>query len=260
MSVDPDSSRPGESMGAGFLAAKLCGLGLLCYVGAWQAFRPFSVPQISAMLLANSFVCAGLRAGIPDPFCKNPNLRKFLRFRAWRAIILGPYLLATWSVHWVACRLSREAPFDEVAPGVFVGRKLHGRDRAAVEHTGFGSVLDLAAEFDDPAWLKDSRDYHSEPLPDTCSPTPVRLAYCCRWIECVLPYGAVFVHCASGHGRSATVAAAWVLWSKQADTVDHAIESIRSRRPGIHINGSQRRALEDFYRSMVDGTLPIPFV
>ena len=53
----------------------------------------------------------------------------------------------------------------------------------------------------------------------------------------------VLVHCASGHGRSATLAAALLIARGLASSVAEAEAMLRARRPGIGLRASQRRAI-----------------
>ena len=57
------------------------------------------------------------------------------------------------------------------------------------------------------------------------------------------PSGPVYVHCAAGHGRSATVAAALMLRRGLAADVASAEATMREARPGIHLNRAQRACL-----------------
>lgn len=55
----------------------------------------------------------------------------------------------------------------------------------------------------------------------------------------------VYVHCKNGHGRSPTMVAAFLIKYKGMG-VGEAINSITQKRPEIHIEDSQRKALEEF--------------
>ena len=55
--------------------------------------------------------------------------------------------------------------------------------------------------------------------------------------------------CALGYGRSATVAAAWLLASGRAADLDEAIDQIRRVRPGIALSPSHRRELAAWHES-----------
>lgn len=53
----------------------------------------------------------------------------------------------------------------------------------------------------------------------------------------------VYVHCASGHGRSATLAIALLLDRGPAARVEDVEAQLRQRRPGIRLSAAQRELL-----------------
>src|SRR5262249_39640038 len=55
---------------------------------------------------------------------------------------------------------------------------------------------------------------------------------------------AVYIHCAAGHGRSATVAAAVLLARGLASDVKEAEALLRKARPGVRLSPEQRHLLE----------------
>jgi protein-tyrosine phosphatase len=74
-----------------------------------------------------------------------------------------------------------------------------------------------------------------------------------RAVEAVLAArGAAFIHCAFGHGRSATVAAA-VLVRRGDATLDDVEAKLRAVRPRIGLNAHQRRALAEAVAGMTAG-------
>lgn len=54
----------------------------------------------------------------------------------------------------------------------------------------------------------------------------------------------VYVHCKNGHGRAPTLVAAYLV--RKGKSVSDAIEFLRERRPSVHIEDAQRKALEAF--------------
>jgi len=53
-----------------------------------------------------------------------------------------------------------------------------------------------------------------------------------------------FIHCKNGHGRATTLFAAYLV--AQGKSVPEAIDFIKSKRPSIHLQDSQIKALEEF--------------
>ena len=60
------------------------------------------------------------------------------------------------------------------------------------------------------------------------------------------PKGVVYVHCAIGFSRSATVAAAWLLHSGRAKTVKEAVEMVAEKRPCAVLSQDYVTRLEEF--------------
>lgn len=144
--------------------------------------------------------------------------------------------------------MTSESVADLVAPGVWVGR----RPRVHELPEGVAIVVDLCAELPAaPGVASDrganrasgsapGRAYLAIPTLDATSPTPAQLV---RAVDTVLSAsGPAFIHCAFGHGRSATLAAA-VLIRRGDATLDDVEQLMQARRPKIALNAHQRAAL-----------------
>ena len=160
------------------------------------------------------------------------------RIAWWALILLLPYLLMAWTV-WRAIRLfSREACCDEVAPGVWVGRRPLVRDLPA----NISLIVDLTAEFAAPRSLRRGRTYLCVPTLDATAPEETALRVI---VEQITEWrGAVYIHCALGHARSAMTAAAVLIRRGHAEDAEQAVTAMRKSRPGIRLEKSQRRLLE----------------
>lgn len=55
----------------------------------------------------------------------------------------------------------------------------------------------------------------------------------------------VYVHCKNGHGRSPTLVAAYLI-RYEGKTVEEAIETVRVKRPEVHLEEGQVAALREF--------------
>ena len=72
--------------------------------------------------------------------------------KPWGFVVAGPFLVFMWSVRRVLLQLRRdEAPWDLVAPGIYVGRMMN----AAALPTDTGTVVDLTSEFSAPRSVTD---------------------------------------------------------------------------------------------------------
>lgn len=120
-----------------FLASRIQGLGWLLL---W--------PAVSFVVVALPYGCVGARA-----FGKQPDGR----MRPWAVFTLPPYLMLTWGTWHLARWLSRERAFDEVVPGVLVGRRLLPGELPM----GVFAVLDLASEFIEPEGIRRACRYVS---------------------------------------------------------------------------------------------------
>lgn len=144
-------------------------------------------------------------------------------------------------LHECARWLTDEPVGNEVAPGVWVGRRPHLRELPP----GIAIVVDLCAELPAASGVATGRTYLCIPTLDSTAPPPAAIA---RAVEAMLAAnGGVFIHCAFGHGRSATVAAALLVRRGDA-TLDDVERKLRAIRPRIGLNELQRRALADAVR------------
>jgi protein-tyrosine phosphatase len=203
------------------IAAALTALAL--WSGAWGLL------YLAAISAAVTVVYA---ARSPRLFGKRPD--GTLAWYAW--LLWAPLFAYQWLVHVGVRHLTREPVADEVAPGIWVGR----RPRVHELPAGTAIVVDLCAEFPVSAGVKDGRAYVACPTLDATSPTPAELV---DLVDRVLAAGGpAFIHCAFGHGRSATVAAA-VLVRRGDATLADVEGKLQARRPRIGLNATQRAAL-----------------
>ena len=56
----------------------------------------------------------------------------------------------------------------------------------------------------------------------------------------------VYVHCASGHGRSATAVVAWLVATRRAETVRDAEAQLQRERPGVRLSSEQAHRAAQF--------------
>ena len=59
----------------------------------------------------------------------------------------------------------------------------------------------------------------------------------------------VYIHCKNGHGRSSTLLSAYLIKNKGM-TWEEAMEFIKSKRPGAHIEEAQIKAVNAFAKSL----------
>src|SRR5919204_3009915 len=207
-----------------FLLLGLYLLALGVIVGGWALLLIW--PGVSFALLGAAYAGLG-----PRVYGKGEDGR----MAWWSVLLLLPYLLLTWAVWHVQRLLSREDRCNEVAPGLWLGRRAFARELPP----GVDLVVDLTTEFPAPRGVRTGRTYLCLPTLDAVAPDEKALrgltARVAAWP------GVVYVHCALGHGRSATAVAAVLLARGLAADVKQAEAMLRQARPRVRLNAPQRR-------------------
>lgn len=156
----------------------------------------------------------------------------------WGWLAWWPLFAYMRLLHELARTLTDEPVGNEVAPGIWVGRRARRHELPP----GIALVVDLCADLPEAPGVASGRGYLSIPTLDATSPTPAEIV---RAVDAMLAAnGPVFVHCAFGHGRSATVAAALLVRRGDA-TLEDVERTMRAHRPRIGLNDHQRRALAE---------------
>jgi hypothetical protein len=155
-------------------------------------------------------------------------------------LVLLPYACIAATVMLLG-RL-REDFANEVAPGIRVGGLPFPFDRKRVIAGGTTAILNLCLEFPDLLGLrKDSAlSYRRVPAVDGVALTDeqcrISTAWCMNELDCDRR---LLIHCAKGHGRSATVAVAVLLARGFATDIEHGYSILRAARPGIRLGPRQ---------------------
>jgi protein-tyrosine phosphatase len=110
--------------------------------------------------------------------------------------------------------------------------------------------LDLTAELPATSVLGGTERYLTLPVLDAEPPTASQLARAIAFLDAGEPQGRVLVHCALGHGRSATVVAAWLLAHGAAGDALDVEAGLRRTRAGVRFTPAQHLALEAWRRSL----------
>lgn len=195
----------------------------------------FLYPGVSFVILAVAYGGGG-----PKLLSKRPDGGRGWVFR----LLLAPYLLLTRFSFLLYKLLGRHSAVCEIIPNLFLGRRLTAKEAGRFTDT---AVLDLAAEFSETRLLRHPDRYLSLPILDATAPTVEQLNIAVRWIAERLPHGPVFVHCALGHGRSASVVIAYLLLSGQVKSVRDGLRHVRQLRSGVGLSTSQRERLRQWW-------------
>jgi protein-tyrosine phosphatase len=212
-------------LGARYLAgAILCGAGAYLLGGAaWLLLWP-----AGALLI----VAAIYWAGRPELFRKSEGA-------------MPPAMIALLAPYLAAARLNarwhtRGQPVArKIAAGVWMGRLPRRAEREAL---GIASLVDLTAELPvDTAGAA----YRGIPILDLLPPTAAQLDAAVKAIVEFDRMRPTLVSCALGYSRSAAATAAWLIATRQAATVDQAVEIIRAKCPSIVLTARHRAALAE---------------
>jgi hypothetical protein len=136
-------------------------------------------------------------------------------------------------VAWVVRQKRGEPPWNEVAPGIFVGRMPGLTDVPP----GAPHLFDLTCELRAPFSLRVQR-YHCLPTLDGTAPDPEKFRALVKVAASFTE--PVFIFCAAGHGRSATLAAAVLVERGLAADVAAAEAMMKQKRPLIGLGSAQR--------------------
>ncbi len=176
------------------------------------------------------------------------------RLTGMTKVLLGPVLFGQW-LSWRYYR-SKSPPWNEVAPGVWIGALLNCEEAATARNQGVTAVLDLCVEFSEPAVFREVRYAHL-PVLDLTAPTAGQLAAAAEIIEAEARHGIIYVHCKAGYSRSAGAVGAWLLHTCRARTADEAVAHLIAARPGIVIRPEIREVLRQFQMANRDDSRTI---
>jgi protein-tyrosine phosphatase len=157
--------------------------------------------------------------------------------------VLGPLLLGQYASLLYYRRQCR--PWDEVAPGLLMGRRLSDYEATEAVRQGVTAVLDLTAEFSEAAPFR-AMNYRNLPILDLTAPTPEQMREAAQFIGQEIATGKVYVHCKIGYSRSAAIVGGYLLASRKAATAQEAVEHLRKVRPSIIVRTEAIEALRTF--------------
>lgn len=200
--------------------------------------------ELAACLLALAAVYAARAAGV--------SVEDRLRRPAWSLLsgaVLLPYFALGLLSLYVARWFDREGLFNPVAPGLYLGRLPFPSERAWIRATAITAVLNLCWEFPQVSGMEREPGIATAHvlILDGSPPTAQQFRQAVTWAEQWRTEGrCARVHCAQGHGRTATIAAAILLKCGLTSDVDEALATIRAARPGARPSRREREALARF--------------
>ena len=221
------NARVGMSYGIGVMLFAL----LVVVLWPWGALLLW--PMIALGITAAAYFGLG-----PGVFRKQDGR---LPWTTWWA--LGPCLLGQQLSRLYYRRECRA--WDELTPRIWIGSVPTSREAAAAVRLGVTAVLDLTAEFSEPAPFRHVT-YRNIPILDLTSPRRDQLEEMVTFMEGESRSGIVYVHCKIGYSRTAAAAAAYLLRTGTARSVSEAIDLLRKARPTIIVRPEIVAALTDF--------------
>ncbi|MBD1836928.1 dual specificity protein phosphatase family protein [Coleofasciculus sp. FACHB-64] len=152
--------------------------------------------------------------------------------------LLMPYLLLTWITWHLQRLIEKEECCNEIAPGIWLGRRVFLNEFP----DNISLIVDLTAEFPEPKNVISGRAYICVPTLDASVPDyqvfQKLIDKICAW------QGNIYIHCALGHGRSATVVAATLVAKGLVNNANQAEALIKNKRSGIEFSKAQRDLLK----------------
>ncbi len=141
-------------------------------------------------------------------------------------------------------------PITQILPGLTLGPLPRDTKTIQTLLDQNSLLVDLTAEHGTPKPLR-TPDLLPIPLIDLATPSPktlANIAICLDHASHSHPGRPIHIFCALGYGRSAAVAAAYLLASGQAQSVDQAIAIIQTGRPRARFPNEVRQSLLDAQR------------
>jgi diacylglycerol kinase (ATP) len=164
-------------------------------------------------------------------------------------LVLLPQLALGSVVLFVGRWFDREGLLNPLADGIFVGQLPFPSERSKIEAAGIGAVLNLCWKYPPASKLNRASDLISAHVPilDACPPTDRQFREAVETVERWRSEGrCVLIHCAQGHGRTATVSAAVMVRLGLAVDVAQALAMVQAARPLAKPSSEQKAALIRF--------------
>ena len=143
----------------------------------------------------------------------------------------------------------RQLEYSYITDGIYVGTNVccetHFDEKLASE--GITEDISLEKERVDTPFGVSS--YLWLPVVDHTPPRPEQMEYGATALSTLVSLDKkVYVHCKNGHGRAPTLVAAYLIKVKGMKP-EEAIALIKERRPSIHLEPSQIKALDTYFSS-----------
>lgn len=144
-------------------------------------------------------------------------------------------------------RSHERVEYSRITPYVYIGTNLCCRAHAPVLEK-IGAAVDIDLEYEHPTAERPGMEMTLYlPTRDHHAPTLSKLIVGTALVDTAVKAAKrVYVHCKNGHGRAPTLVAAYFM--TQGMMPAEALALIKARRPVVHLNRIQMRALTGFAR------------
>lgn len=155
--------------------------------------------------------------------------------------VLAPYLIGLGVTRRHFAR--RGGPgWSNITVALIVGRRPSESEARTLADDGIVAVVDLTAEHRARTSFR-SLSYLNLPVLDLTTPSLACCQVACAFIDEHAPRGRIYLHCGLGYSRSAMVAAAYLLHTREAADAEHACRLIEERHALARLSESDRVAL-----------------
>ena len=142
--------------------------------------------------------------------------------------------------------------WDAIDEHFYLGGAIMFDDIERLQRQGVQAVINLCAERrdDEQRLAAANMTYLWLPVLDMCAPSFEQIEYAMRWIHHQRQRNhMIYVHCAAGIGRSATLLACWYIYHRGLSAPD-ALQHIKSKHPQMALTRRQTRRLDAFAQSL----------
>lgn len=158
-------------------------------------------------------------------------------------VVFAPLHCLNWVSFHISRWFTREPPLSQVEPNLWLGRRIRANEEQLLPGRDQLAVLDLTSEFAETRAARTIR-YLNLPVLDRSAPGRAQLDRAIDFIGMHIHERPVFVHCALGHGRSATVVAAWLLRNDRTLSIESGLDRLKTVRRHVNLSPEQRSLLE----------------